>query len=50
MNDDKQTHFYTGPPSYNTFTVLLSLLSPFVCKMGNVGSADELVLVLTKLS
>ena len=26
QNDDKQTHFYTGLPSYNTFTVLLSLL------------------------
>ena len=53
-NDDKQTHFFTGLPSYNTFTVLLSVLSPIVGKMGNVGSglsmADELVLVLTKLS
>ena len=54
QNDDKRTHFYTGLPSYNTFAVLLSLLIPVVSKMGNVGSglsmADELVLVLTKLS
>ena len=54
QNDDKQTHFYTGLPSYNTFAVPLSLLSPFASKLGNVGTglsmADELVLVLAKLS
>ena len=46
----KKTHFYTGLPSYDAFSVLLSNLSPIVANMGSVGSGlspgDELLLVL----
>ena len=53
-NDDKQTHFYTGLPSYNVFSVLLTNLSPAATKSVNVGSglslSDELLLSLMKIS
>ena len=53
-NDDKQTHFYTGLPSYNVFSVLLTNLSPAATKAVNVGSglslSDELLLSLMKIS
>ena len=49
-SNDKKTHFYTGFPSYDAFSVLLSNLSPIVANMGSVGSGlspgDELLLVL----
>jgi len=54
-NDDNQTHFYTGLPSYNVFTLILTHLSPLVSIEKSTGSgltlADELLLVcLIKIS
>ena len=53
-NDDKQTHFYTGLPSYDVFVLLLTHLSPLVSKEKSLGSgltlADELLVTLIKIS
>ena len=53
-NDDKQTHFYTGLPSYDVFVLLLTHLSLLVSKEKSLGSgltlADELLVTLIKIS
>ena len=53
-NDDKRTHFYTGLPSYNVFTLLLTHLSSLVSNEKSTGSgltlADELLVCLIKIS
>ena len=49
-NDDKQTHFYTGLPSYSVFSTLLDLLSKAI-KPHYLGlsAADQFLMVLMKL-
>ena len=53
-NDDKQTHFYTGLPSHNAFTFLLTHLFPIVSNEKSTGSgltlANELLVCLIKIS
>jgi len=52
-NDDKQTHFNTGLPSYAVFNVCLSKCAPGIREKGKVGSGlsleDKFLLVLMKL-
>lgn len=53
-NDDKQTRFYTGLPSYDVFVLLVTHLSPHVSKSKSIGSgltlADEFLVSLIKIS
>ena len=53
-NDDNQTHLFTGLPSYNVFTVIVTHLSPLITKENSLGSsltiADELLVTLMKIS
>ena len=53
-NDDKQTHLFTGLPSYNVFALILTYLTPFVTKEKSLGSGltldDELLVTLMKIS
>ena len=37
-NDDKQTRFYTGLPTYDVFVLLLTHLSPLITKEGTKGT------------
>ena len=49
-NDDEQTHFYTGLPSYSVFRTLLDLLSKAI-KPHYLGlsAADQFLMVIMKL-
>ena len=50
--DDKQTHFYTGLPSYAVFSSLLSLLSTVVstqCTASSLSLSEQFLLFLMKL-
>ena len=49
-NDDEQTHFYTGLPSYSVFRTLLDLLSKAI-KPHYLGlsAADQFLMVMMKL-
>ena len=53
-NDDKQTRFYTGLPTYDVFVLLLTHLSPLITKEKSLGSgltlANELLVTLIKIS
>ena len=53
-NDDNQTHLFTGLPSYNVFTLIVTHLSPLITKEKRLGSrltlADELLVTLMKIS
>ena len=53
-NDDKQTRFFTGLPTYDVFVLLLTHLSPLITKEKSLGSgltlADELLVTLIKIS
>ena len=52
-NDDKQTHLFTGLPSYDVFALLLTHLSPLVAEEKSLGTgltlADELLVTLMKI-
>ena len=49
--DDEQTHFYTGLPSYATFSSLLDLFLSVMSKRTSHGLSpqDQFLLVLMKL-
>ena len=53
-NDDKQTHFYTGLPSYDVFVLLLTHLSLLVSSEKSLGSGltmvNKLFVTLIKIS
>ena len=53
-NDDKQTHLFTGLPSYNVFALILTHLTSFVAKEKSLRSGltldNELLVTLTKIS
>ena len=48
-NDNEQTLFFTGIPSYDTFEALLNILLPIVKPKFALSAADQFLLVMMKL-
>ena len=48
-NDNEQTLFLTGIPSYDTFEALLNILLPIVKPKFALSAADQFLLVMMKL-
>ena len=50
-DDDEQTYFYSGLPSYSAFTTLLALLSTVLppYEHRGISHSDQLLMVLMKL-